>query len=217
MSSYSSIKVFISDDHAIVRKGISDIFQENGIEVVGESGTSEETLLHWFDNDPDVLIIDLNMEGEGGIQTIEEVLKKRPKTRILVFSMRENLNIIHATYQLGVMGYVTKRSGPELLVEAVKRVAADKRYYMPGIAEEILDYDSQDNREVSPRDVLSDNELKIFTLVAQGKSHDEIGHEMNIRPTTVANKVVVIRKKLGIGLTAFEWIARKYNLLKLDL
>jgi len=102
------IRVFISDDHAVFRKGLIDVCTQAGITVVGESGSVKETLDHCFDNNPDVLIIDLNMDTSSGIQTVEQLLEEYPNAQILICSMRESINTIRATYELGVRGYVTK-------------------------------------------------------------------------------------------------------------
>ncbi len=217
MTPKEAITVFISDDHAVVRKGLVDIFSHHGITVVGEAATLQETLDHGGDHNPQVLVLDLNMNTTSGVQTVEQVLDVHPDAHILIFSMRESLNTIRATYQLGIKGYVTKSSGPELLIDAVKKIATGRNYYMPGIAERILEYDTSADKELDPREVLSAKELAIFKLIALGKPNPAIAQELGITAKSVANRTLDIRRKLGIRLTSFEWIARKYNLLKLEL
>ncbi len=217
MAKRKNIKVFISDDHAVARKGITEILHDYGINTVGEAATVKETLEHCFDKHPDVLVIDLNMNGDNGISTIEKILDLHSEAKIVVFSMRESLNIIHATYKMGAKGYATKSSGPEVLADAIKKVASGKNYYMPGVAEEILDYDTRAHKEVDPRAVLTEKELIIFTRLAEGKSNEEIAEELGLTTKSVANRALDIKNKLGVRYTSFEWIARKYNLLKLDL
>ena len=213
----NEIRVFISDDHAVFRRGLVDVCTQAGITVVGESGSAEDTLAHCFDNRPDVLIIDLNMDTTSGVQTVEDILEEYPNAQILVCSMRSSINTIRATYELGVRGYVTKSQGPEYVIDAVKRIASGRNYYMPGMAEDILEYSARNSQEVDPHEVLSEKELKIFRLISLGHTNEEIAREMDVTPKSIANRTLEIRNKLGIRLTSFEWIARKYNLLKLDL
>ena len=212
-----AIAVFISDDHAIVRNGLVALFSHYGIAVVGEAATLQETLDHVDNHPPDVLILDLNMDTTYGVNTVEKVLDCHPTMPILVFSMRESLNTIRATYQRGVKGYVTKSREPQLLIEAVNKIASGRNYYMPGIAEQILEYDCRGDKERDPREVLSAKDLAIFKWTASGKSNQEVAQELGITAKSVANRTLDIRHKLGIRLTRFEWIARKYGLLKLEL
>ena len=211
------IRVFISDDHAVFRQGMIDVCTQAGITVVGESGKAKDTLKHCFDKHPDILIIDLNMDTSSGIQTVEQLLDEYPGAHILICSMRESINIIRRAYELGVRGYVTKSQGPELVIEAIRRIASGKNYYMPGMAERILEYGLRGTKEVDPHQVLSEKELKIFKLIALGHTNEEIAHMVGVAPKSIANRTLEIRHKLGIRLTSFEWMARKYNLLSLDL
>ena len=211
----NKITVFISDDHFIFRKGLIDVCTENNIEVVGDSGESVETLKHCLDKNADVLIIDLNMDTTNGTQTIEKILEKYPAARCLVYSMRESINTIRAAYELGVYGYVTKSQGPETIIEAIKVNSTGKKYYMEGIAEKILEFST--NGEKNPADILTKKEMQLFKLIATGSSNEEIAKIMNVSVKSVVNVTLIIRKKLNIRLTSFAWVARIYDLVDTEL
>ncbi|KPJ91994.1 MAG: hypothetical protein AMJ53_10270 [Gammaproteobacteria bacterium SG8_11] len=208
-------KVFISDDHAIVRQGLIDFLERDGYKVVGESATVADTVAHCYDKNPDILILDLNMDTDNGINTIETLLDQHPDAKILIFSMRESLNTIRTTYKMGTKGYVTKSAGPDLLLEAVEKIASGRNYYMPGMLEQL--FEQEEETEKDPREVLTERDLEIFTMVAEGHTNEEIAEALDVTEKSVANRISEIRKKLGIRMTSFEWIARKYNILRLEL
>ena len=108
------LKVFHAEDHEIVKTGTKDILAANGINVVGSASTVAETLEKCQEDNPDLLIIDLNMDQGDGIRFIDSLVKRYPDTKILVFSMRKKLDIILAAYQYGAYGYVTKNSPYQL-------------------------------------------------------------------------------------------------------
>jgi len=210
-------RIFVADDHAIVRKGLVDILEAQGYQVVGQTDNIPETLSFCHDEHPDCIILDLNMGDDSGVPVIGKILDIYSEANILVFSMRESVQTIRSAYQMGAKGYVTKTAGPELLIEAVKLVITGNNYYMPGVPEMIVDYDVKQDKEKDPRDVLTEKELLIFRRYADGVSYYDIANELNVSSRHISNKVIDIRNKLGISITSFEWIARKYNLLKLDL
>ncbi|MEJ2045978.1 MAG: response regulator transcription factor [Reinekea sp.] len=216
-----TIRVFHAEDHEIVINGVFELLKKHGMQVVGHATTVADTLENCFVNEPDVIIVDLNMNSKenekDGIGFIQSILDRNPAANILVFSFRTNPNIILSAYQYGAKGYVTKDSNPEVLVTAINTIVKGDRYYMANIAEEILDYGLMPQKEVDPASVLNEQELNIFLSVSQGMSNEKIAQCIGKDEESVQHTINAICTKLDIKIAAFEWIARKYNLLKLDL
>jgi DNA-binding NarL/FixJ family response regulator len=206
------IKVFHADDHEIVRKGVADILRANGMVPIGGARTVEETLKHCHEGNPDVVLLDLNMNG-GGIEFIEKVLKAYGDAKILIFSMRENLNIIDASYKSGSLGYVTKSSSSSVLLDGIKKVAKGYRYFMPGLDKTILDHELESEKQFDPLTILSGDEVNVFMMVCDRASYENIAKSIDSNAKAVEAIVGTISRKLGAEVAAFEWIARKYNLL----
>lgn len=215
MSPENAINVFISDDHEIYRKGLIGVCKSKGISVVGESGRSADTLAHCFDKPIDVLIVDLNMDTTNGMETIQALLDKYPETKCLVSSMRESISVIDAAYKLGVYGYVPKSEHLNVLVAAIKKIAAGNKFYLDGMPERLLEVSL--SGEANPRNILSKKELVLFIHMANGQSYEDIANICNISTKSVKNASLIIKKKLKINIASFSWVARKYDLIDMDL
>jgi len=209
------IKLYITDDHVSVREGLKTILESKNFLVVGAFGTIEETLKHIFQkrNKPDVLILDLNIGTARGTETIDAVLATYPDAKIVIYSMREAMGTITASFEAGAKAFVTKSSDPKILREAIKVVANGEVYFMPGYAEQIALYHTSGEKLANPRKVLSDRELSIFIKVAKGKSAKIIAGELGIAAKSVSNRRITIRHKLGISNSDFHKLAVQYNLI----
>ena len=211
------INIVISDDHSIVRQGLIDIFrQRKDVNIVGQADSTQSTIDICRTLMPDLLVMDLNLDNTSGIQTIEAVKEAYPNANLLIFSMRESLSTIKTSYELGAKGYVTKSSGPELLLEAIDKIATGELYFMPEYAEKILKH-NMFSEDKDPRQVLSPKELDLFVQLAIGKTNEEISDSLNISVKSVSNRSIEIRNKLNIKQTDIGWIARKYNLIEMEL
>lgn len=212
------IRVFHAEDHDIVITGVAEILKKNGMAQVGYATSVKETLENCFQNNPDILIVDLNMNEEGdGFVLIQNILDRYPHAKILVFSFRTNANIILSAYQYGALGYVTKGSDNEELINAVRTIVKGEKYYMPHFAETILESGLIPKKEVDPATALTQEELNIFIEVSKGVSNETIAEDIGRDLEFVNDVINRICDRLGVNLAAFEWLARKYNLLKLDL
>lgn len=216
----SAPRAFLVDDHWVALAGLKDFLGEAGIEVTGAVATPDEVVAHCEqtpDDPEEVIILDLSIDGSGGDETLHRIREARPGARVLVVSMREALSTMRHLYGLGVDGYVTKTATPDETVDAVRKVAAGRRYYMNGVAERLLETPTG-SAGVDPREVLSDQELVILQRLAEGHSADEVASNLGIKRKTVHNRTQVIRRKLGnVAHTDLGWIARKHGLLDLDL
>jgi two-component system invasion response regulator UvrY len=180
------IRVFITDDHAMVRRGLRQILEEaEGIEVVGEAEDYGGLVAGLKDKPCDLLLIDVAMPGRNGIDSLKLVLKEYPNLKALVVSMYAEDQFALRALKAGASGYLTKTSGPEKLVEAVRQIASGRRYVTPEVADALVQNVTQDDSR--PRHAtLSDREFQTLRLIASGKKLSEIAVEMSLSAKTVS-------------------------------
>lgn len=193
----TKIRLLLVDDHAIVREGYRRLLERrHDLEIAGEAGSAEEALALFRQLEPDVAVLDLGLPDMGGVELIGRLLQRDGDARILVFSMHRDPLFATQALRAGALGYVTKSSSPEVLVNAVYQVAALRRIISPDIAPELamalLDEPTDPLRELSPR------EFEILRLLVGGRSADEIGITLHISPKTVQNCHYRIKDKLGV-------------------
>lgn len=206
------MRVFIVDDHYIVRQGLADLLASEGIEVAGAAKDAHEALLRVFEAAPDAILVDLNLgDGPTGIELIGKLLEMRPEAKILVFSMRSSLPTINAAYSAGARAYVAKASDPDLLLEALHAIAAGKTWFMPGVAEQLAVMHMRGGSE-NPKKALTDKEFALFMLMAKGTPAQQAAEKLGLSQKTVANRLVDIRKKLGAA-EDFAKIASQHGLI----
>lgn len=213
------ISVFVADDHYVSRKGLADLLVHHGIKVVGEADSFAATKTACFTKNPDVVLYGLNLGDkafrQSELEGIKELLRIRSDANILVFTTRNSLTAISTAYKEGAKAVVVKRSGPEIILAAVKAVAKGSVYYMPGMAEKLLDLLTKGN-EIDPRGVLTKREMQIFLLLASGKTASEIARELKLAPITVSNRAVIIRNKIGCARGDFARVAMRFHLLRTE-
>lgn len=191
------ITVLLVDDHAVVREGYRRLLERAGdIAVVGEAADATQAYALFCAQPPQVTVMDISMAGVSGIEVMRRMLSREPQARVLMFSMHED--VIYATRALqgGAWGYVTKASAPEVLVEAVRSVAAGERYLSPEIARELAlrSLASEPGRP----DALSAREFEVLRLIVQGLTLRDIAARLGLHPKTIANHQSTIRQKLGV-------------------
>jgi two-component system invasion response regulator UvrY len=205
------IKVFIVDDHDFMLSVTKEFLEKENISVVGTVTSFTEATEHAFDNSPDILIIDLNIAGYSGIDLLKELKAKRSDCKVLIFSARTALSAMAAAYRVGAKGYLTKNNAPSELINALNIIHSNLVYFMPGYAEKILSFQSDDSN-VDPRVVLSKREMELFVLIAKGISHDDAAKVLKIVPRSVATRIYEIRKKLGNTQDDFTLIANNHGI-----
>lgn len=213
MTKKQALRVLISEDHYLVREGLVNILTAHDIEVVDQAVTAEETLEKCRAHEPDVILLDLNLADAGRIDLIDKILQDKPDTKILIYSMRKAIETIDAAYKHGARGYVTKDTGPDLILAGVLAVASGQYYYMPGIADAIAKYNASRKSELDPRLALSKTELDVFLKLAQGTSVEETAMAMGVKVKTVSNYVLTISKKLKCREMDFTSTAIRHGLL----
>lgn len=195
------VRVMLVDDHAVVRMGFKLLLEgAEDISVVAEAESGEEALKTFQTHAPDVLVMDISMPGIGGLETIDRVLAKEGGQKILVLSGHEDVMHARRVLKAGAIGYLTKRSAADALIEAVRTVFRGKTYLEPQIAQEMAVEQVSGNKD--PVDSLSEKEFKVFIALAKGQSVQEIAEVMSLSPRTVGTHLYNIKQKLGASNSA---------------
>lgn len=192
------IRIVLVDDHTVVRAGYRRFLeQEPDCQVMGEASTGEEAYQLLQTVEPDIVILDLSMPGQGGLPVLRRMKLRWPLLPVLVFSMHDNLPFVVQALRSGAAGYITKSSEPESMVKAVRKVIAGVQTLSPDI-ERKMELALQTDMS-QPTLGLSVREFEIFRLVASGRTHEEIAALLNVSEKTVANNHSLIRQKLAIS------------------
>lgn len=186
MSDKTSIRVFIADDHAIVREGLKQILAEQrDIVVAGEAETGLDAVKLFRKSRCNVLLLDISLPDRNGIDVLKQIKDEKPDLAVLMLSMhREDQYAIRAL-KAGAAGYLTKQSAPKELVNAIRQVATGQRYVSAQLAQ-VLAAQVGDGFEKPLHESLSDREYQTLTLIASGKTVGEIAKELSLSVKTVS-------------------------------
>jgi len=189
------IRILIADDHAIVRSGLKQIFALSpGLEVVAEATSGEEVLATLQRLTCDLLLLDLNMPGISGPDLIQRVKAHNKGQRILVLSMHNAAQVASRVLKAGADGYVTKDSEPDVLIAAIRKVAAGGRFVASEVAQSMALEATAGDEALHAN--LSDREHEVFRLLVSGKSVNEIADELSISNKTVSTHKMRLMEKL---------------------
>ena len=192
------IRIVIADDHAIVREGLKRIFASvDDMEVVGEAADGTEVMQRVRESDFDVLVMDLSMPGRSGMELIKLVHGEKPKLRILVLSMHEELQYAVRAIKSGASGYLTKESAPTQLVQALRRVAAGGAFISAEVAEQLA-LGAMQGGAAPAHESLSDREFEVFRLLADGVSVTDIAADLKLSVKTVSTHKANLMQKMGL-------------------
>ncbi len=213
-AAFNKIRVLLVDDHAVVRAGYQMLLQNtDDIEVVSEADSGELACKHYVDSEPDVVVMDLSMPGMGGLEAIRRIVARDSNARILVFSMHESTVFVEQALQAGARGYITKSSAPEVLIEAIRELAAGKSHIDSEIAQQLAF--KKTKGEDTPFSDLSTREFEIFCLLAEGLNTSEISKRLSLSYKTVANYSTQIKSKLEVSTVAeIARIAIRYKIIE---
>lgn len=206
-------KVMIADDHAMLRQGLRTLLEQAGHQVTPDAHNGEEACILVDKHHPDLLVLDLDMSGIGGLETLKRILHRKANMRVLIFSMHDDCIYATRAIQAGARGYVTKTEPPEVILEAVQKVLKGGRYINNELAQNLSMYhmESQEN----PIQKLSPREFEVFRRIAYGESLSAIANAMHIGYKTVANIQTSVRQKLGVETTGqLVHIAVRFGILK---
>ena len=186
------------DDHAVVRMGFKLLLQaSDDIEVVAEADSGEAACQLFDEAGPDVVVMDIAMAGMGGIEAIKRLSAKNSQVRILALSAHEDISHPMRALQAGAMGYLSKRSAPEVLIDAIHMVAKGQRYVDAQIAQRIAVQAISGDK--SPVEKLSAREFEVFAHLARGQSVVQISDTLNLSNSTVGTHLYNIKQKLGLN------------------
>jgi two-component system, NarL family, invasion response regulator UvrY len=209
------IKVILADDHAVVRAGYRLLLQNSDeIEIVAEVETGEQACRAFVESTPDVVVMDLSMPGMGGLEAIRRITIRDASAKILVFSMHENTVFVEQALNAGAKGYITKNSAPDVLVNAIKEIAAGGIFIDSDIAQHLAFQKARDNDK--PFSGLSTREFEIFCLLAEGSNTSQIAKRLSLSYKTVANYTTQIKNKLDVKTVAeLARLALSHNIVQL--
>lgn len=204
------------DDHAIVREGYRSLLQkQKNMSIIAEASNGEKAYILFKQHLPDVIIMDLSLLGQSGLETISRISKHRSKTKILVFTMHQNPVFALQANKAGALAYVTKNSQADVLIRAINEVYAGRIFISADIAQALaLEKLAGDNQILGE---LSVREFEILQMLVKGKSSYEISQTLNISPKTVANCHYLIKRKLNVTSDIeLVHLAIKMNILDLN-
>jgi DNA-binding NarL/FixJ family response regulator len=202
MPQSDAVRVLIADDHPIFRNGMRALLDSvSDLNAVGEAATGDEAITKAADLQPDVILMDLQMPGIGGVEATRQILFASPHIRVLVVTMFEDDYSVFTAMRAGARGYIVKGVSPDEMLRAIRAVGSGEAIFSPAIAVRLIDFFSAPKPAVPAQTFpeLSDREREILDLIAQGASNTDIAHRLVLSPKTVRNHVSNIFSKLQVA------------------
>lgn len=212
--------IVLADDHHIVRQGLRALLESDPhFRLVGEAGDGIEAVRLTERLKPDVLITDVMMPGLSGLEVTRQVTRSTPRTRVIILSMHTSDAYVLEAIKNGASGYVLKDSQASDLIQAVREVAAGRRYLSPPLSERALDLYSKklEDAPEDPYEMLTTREREVLQMVAEGRTCAEIADRLFISPRTAEGHRANLMRKLGLqNQTDLIRFAIKRGILPLD-
>jgi DNA-binding NarL/FixJ family response regulator len=197
--------VFIVDDHAVVREGLTKLIgQESDMTVCGEAEDGPSALKQLFDLQPDIAVVDISLSSSNGLDLIKGMKLRYPAMPILVFSMHEESIYAERALRAGASGYIMKSESPAVLISAIRRARLGKIFLSEKMTEQLLykAIHKQDNGDVDSIGSLSDREFQVFQLIGKGVASRQIAQNLNLSVKTIDAFRENIKHKLGLKSAA---------------
>lgn len=213
-----NIRVLLVDDHDLVRMGIQRLLADvDGIEVVGEACSGEEAIEMVPKLQPNVILMDVNMPGMGGLEATRRLARTAPDSKVLVVTVYGDEPYPSMVLQAGAIGYMTKGASVEEMVHAIKTVNVGKRYISPEVAQQLA-MKHLSNDSDSPFDQLSEREMQVLIMIASGSKVHDIAEQLCLSPKTVNSYRYRLFEKLDVNSDVeMTHLAIRYNLIQMDL
>ncbi|MFP3567464.1 response regulator [Paraburkholderia sp. SIMBA_030] len=195
------IKILIADDHAIVRGGLKQIIATTtDIVVAGEAAQGSEVVDKLRVSHVDLLLLDMTMPGISGVDLIRRVRAEQPALPVLVLSIHNEAQVVSRALRAGATGYVTKDSDPEVLLAAIRKLAAGGRFIDPKLVDAII-FETHSG-DAPPHNILSDREFQVLQMLALGKSINDIADTFSLSAKTISTHKMRLMQKLGLSNNA---------------
>ena len=192
------IRVLIADDHAVVRRGVRQILEETrDIEVAGEAGSAAELWPKVTEGRWDAVVLDVNLPGRSGLELLGDIKRVRPELPVLILTVHSEDQYAVRALKAGAAGFLNKESAPEKLVDAVRKIAAGRRFITPEVAERLATTVARGG-EGPLHEALSDREFQILKMIASGKTVSQIGRELSLSVKTISTHRTRILKKMSL-------------------
>jgi DNA-binding NarL/FixJ family response regulator len=196
------LRVLLVDDHDLFRTGLRNLLEEQGVNVVGEAENGETAIRLASDLAPDVVIMDLNMPGAGGVETTRRLSSLAPLSRVVVLTISADDDDVMNAVMAGACGYLLKDSSIQELIAGIRAASEGESLISPQIAAKVLQRLRAQSKDADAAETiraeLSDRELQVLKLIANGKDNAQIARELFISPKTVKNHISNILMKLQI-------------------
>lgn len=194
-----AIRVLIADDHAVVRRGLRTLFMsEPDLDLVGEAADGIEAVLKARSLKPDVILLDMLMPRLDGLGAIQQIRQENPQARIMVLTSFAEDEKVFPAIKAGALGYLIKDASPDQLVQAIRDVHQGKSSLDPGVALKLIRELNRPTKQPVAGEPLSDREIEVLKLVAQGQTNQEIAELLVISERTVGNHIGNILGKLHL-------------------
>jgi two-component system, NarL family, invasion response regulator UvrY len=209
------ITVLLVDDHAVVRTGFRLLLQSIGeVSVVAEAESGEAACELYSELEPDVVVMDIAMPGMGGLEALRRMKARHPQVRVLTLSAHDDPMHARRCLQEGALGFLSKRSAPEALMQAVTVVASGRRYLDAALAQKLA-LAEFDGVSKSPVERLSEREFEVFVRLAGGATVQRIAQDLKLSSSTVGTHLYNIKQKLGVeNQSELTLIAIRHKLIE---
>ena len=190
------ITVLLTDDHELVRTGIRRLLEDSKqVEIVGEADCGEDSLQLAQSLKPDVILMDVNMPGIGGVEACRRILQRNPKQKIIVLTVHNEQTFPKRLLEIGAKGYLTKECGVDEMIKAIKQVNSGGSYIASSIAQQLA-LSLLLGNDVNPIDRLSRREFQVMLMISQGLTNLEISDKLCLSPKTISTYRLRVLEKL---------------------
>ncbi len=193
-----TVRVLIVDDHAVLRAGLRMLIDaEDDLETVGEAGTVRNAIFEARAAKPDLVLMDVVMPGESGLEAVPKLLHEHPEVKVLVLSMQDDPRYVREAFAVGASGYVLKEAADAEVVNAIREVAAGRRYVHPELGARLISADTEAQKRADA-DPLSEREHEVLALLARGFTNQEIAKQLFISVRTAETHRAHLMQKLRL-------------------
>jgi len=195
-------RILIVDDHEVLREGVKRIFDKQvGAITFGEASSGPEALRLVREKDWDIVVLDLSLTGQNGLEVLKELKQIRPRLPVLILSMHTEVQFARRAFKAGASGYITKDSPRSELTKAINKVIDEGRYISQALAEKLFVDIGRDTDRL-PHETLSDREFEVMRLIASGKTAGEIAKLLSLSDSTISTYRARILEKMGMKTNA---------------